>query len=149
MRLELDKLGTVGALVAAVFCPICFPKLALIGAALGLGALAPFEGWFVAAAQVFLVLALAGHVVAYRLHRERWPPLLAGASVLTVIVSLWVHYAEVVVYAGLGGLITATLWGAILARRPAAISALPGPPGYRRCSGEVHRSDTRDSGKLA
>lgn len=60
--LKLERSGTIGALAAAILCPVCFPKLALIGAALGLGALAPYECWFAAAAQVFLVVAQAGNV---------------------------------------------------------------------------------------
>ena len=56
--------GTTGALLAALLCPICSPKLALVGALLGLGVPAPSEGWFAASAQVFLIVALAGHGVA-------------------------------------------------------------------------------------
>lgn len=54
MRLQLGKLGTFGEVVTAILCPICFPKLALIGIALGLGVLAPYESWFDSASQIFL-----------------------------------------------------------------------------------------------
>jgi mercuric ion transport protein len=47
MKPRLEQTGTWGAVVAAILCPMCFPKLALIGAALGLGVLAPYEGWLV------------------------------------------------------------------------------------------------------
>ncbi len=70
-------MGTVGAFFMAILCPVCFPKLALIGAVFGLGVLAPYEGWFIAAAQVFMVVALAGHGVAWRQHRNIGIPLLA------------------------------------------------------------------------
>ena len=110
MKLPLERLGTVGALLAAIVCPICFPKLALIGAALGLGALAPFEGWFAAAAQVFLVLAVMGHLVAYRRHRNPWVLLLAGVGAALVLGALWVKYIEV--YLGLLAVVVATVWSA-------------------------------------
>ncbi len=103
--------------MAAILCPICFPKLALVGAMLGLGVLAPYEGWFAAAAQVFLVIALAGHVVAYRRHRNRWIGALAGAGGALVLGSLWVFYVETLVYLGLAMVLTATLWGVFAMRR--------------------------------
>jgi mercuric ion transport protein len=115
--LKLEKLGTVGALLAAILCPVCFPKLALIGALLGLGALAPYEGWFAAAAQVFLVIAFVGHVVAHRRHRNAAIPLLAGVGVALVLGSLWLHYVEALVYAGLGAVVAATFWSVLALRR--------------------------------
>ena len=117
MKLPLEKLGTIGALLAAIVCPICFPKLALIGAALGLGALAPFEGWFAAAAQVFLVLAVMGHLVAYRRHRSPWVPLLAGVGAALVLGALWVKYNEALVYLGLLAVVAATVWSVFALRK--------------------------------
>ncbi len=111
------KFGTSGALLAAILCPICFPKLALVGALLGLGVLAPYEGWFAAAAQVFLVVALLGHVVAYRRHRNRWIAALAGVGVALVLGSLWLFYVETLVYLGLAVVSAATIWSVFAMRR--------------------------------
>ena len=122
------KTGTTGALLAAILCPVCFPKLALVAALLGLGVLAPYEGWFAAATQVFLLIALAGHVVAYRRHRNRWIVALAGAGVALVLVSLWLFYVESLVYLGLGAVLAATLWSVFAMRRCASCAtgvALP------------------------
>ena len=130
--MKLEKLGTVGAMLAAILCPICFPKLALIGALFGLGALAPYEGWFAAAAQVFLVVALVGHVVAYRRHRNRWVTVMAGVAVALVLGSLWLHYVEMLVYAGLGALVAATVWSVFAMRGCASCETkLPAPAGDR------------------
>ena len=115
--MKLEKLGTFGALLAAILCPICFPKLALIGAALGMSVLAPYEGWFAAAAQALLVIALVGHVVAWRRHRNPGPLALAAAGVALVLGSLWIVYVEALVYVGLGALVAATLWSVIAMRR--------------------------------
>jgi mercuric ion transport protein len=111
------KVGTGGALLAAILCPVCFPKLALIGALLGLGVLAPYEGWFAVAAQVFLIIALVGHAMAYRRHRNRWIVALAAAGVALVLGSLWFFYAEAVVYLGLTAVLAATVWSALALRR--------------------------------
>ena len=111
------KFGTSGALLAAILCPICFPKLALVGALLGLSVLAPYEGWFAAAAQVFLVIVLLGHGVAYRRHRNRWIAALAGAGVALVLGSLWLRYVETLVYLGLAVVLAATLWSVFAMRR--------------------------------
>ena len=116
-KISMMKTGTTGALLAAILCPICFPKLALVGALLGLGVLAPYEGWFAAAAQVFLVIALAGHVVAYRRHQNRWTVALAGVGVALVLGSLWLFYVEPLVYLGLAVVVAATIWSALVLRR--------------------------------
>jgi hypothetical protein len=43
-RRIIEKAGSIGAIIGALACPICFPKIAIIGSAIGLGVLAPFEG---------------------------------------------------------------------------------------------------------
>ncbi len=42
-----DKFGTVGAILATMGCAMCFPALASIGAAIGLGFLAQWKGLFI------------------------------------------------------------------------------------------------------
>ncbi len=138
MRSRLDSLGTLGALLAALACPVCFPKIALIGAALGLGALAPFEGWFAAAAQVFLVIAGLGLLVTYRQHRRPVIPVLGWIGVLLVLGALWVRYVEGIVYAGLAVLVVATVWGMVAVRavKVSGVSSLNQGASYR----SPHRS---------
>ena len=41
-----DKAGPLGSVVAAASCPACFPALASLGAAVGLGFLSEYEGLF-------------------------------------------------------------------------------------------------------
>lgn len=121
MAKYLDKLGSIGAVVAAAACPICFPKLALLGGILGLGAFSAYEAQLVIAAQALVLIALAGHVWAYRQHRKAW---LLGAALLcgaAVFAGLYVFGSEWLSYAGFAGLIAAStydLW-ARLRRRPA------------------------------
>jgi mercuric ion transport protein len=114
MKAHLEKVGTIGAVAAAAACPICFPKLALIGAFFGLGALSAFEYQFLIAAQALVALAVAGHALAYLRHRNRW---LLGSALLSgsaVFAGLYVAGSELLVYAGLAGLVAASsadLWG--------------------------------------
>lgn len=128
MKPRFERLGTFGAVLAATLCPICFPKLALVGAALGLGVLAPFEGWFAMASQIFLVVAWLGHILAYRRHRNKWVPALATTGVLLVLGSLWFRYVEVLVYLGLFAVVAATIWSTFAVDRRAC-SSLPPPEG--------------------
>lgn len=122
MKTYLEKVGGIGALVSAAACPICFPKLALIGAFFGLGALSAFEYQFLIAAQVLVVLALAGHLLSYPRHRNRW---LLGAALLSaaaVFAGLYLFGSEILVYVGLAGLVATSatdFWRRFRNRAPA------------------------------
>jgi hypothetical protein len=132
MKSYLDKLGSFGAVIAAAACPICFPKLALLGAFFGLGGLAAYESQLIIAAQALVVLAAAGHVIA---HRSKWLLGVALAGAIAFFAGLYVAGAEVVAYGGLAALVAASaidLWRR-LPRRPRRESVLT-------CPGCGHRS---------
>ncbi|GLZ89353.1 hypothetical protein Pres01_54040 [Metapseudomonas resinovorans] len=42
-----DKTGSLGVLVSAMGCALCFPALASLGAAIGLGFLSQWDGLFI------------------------------------------------------------------------------------------------------
>ncbi len=98
----------MGAVVAAAACPVCFPKLALIGALFGLGAFGAYESQFFIAAQILVAVAVFGHALAYLRHRNRWLPAAAIASAAAVFGGLYWARAEILVYAGFAGLIIAS-----------------------------------------
>ena len=103
MRARLEKIGSIGAVVAAAACPVCFPKLALLGALVGLGALGAYESQLFIAAQALIVLAVAGHVLSYLRHRNRW---LLGSAILSgvaVFAGLYWLGSELVAYLGFAG----------------------------------------------
>jgi len=113
----VEKTGTVGAIIAALACPICFPKVALIGAAVGLGALAPFEGYIAIGVQVLFVLALVGQALSYPRHRNGW---LLGLSVFTtalLFVAYYLYASSVLLQASLALLVAASIWLVIENRR--------------------------------
>jgi len=110
VRIGLEKFGSVSAVLAAAACPVCFPKLAAIGALVGLGVLAPFEAYFIWVAQALVVLAFAGQVVAFRRNRNA---MLLGAAVLSTLAffaALYVVPSEMLAYVGLAGVVISGLW---------------------------------------
>ena len=119
MKPWLEKLGSTGAVIAAAACPVCFPKLALLGALFGLGALGAYESQLFIAAQALVVVALVGHVLSYLRHRNGW--LLAGAIAggAAVFAGLYWTGTEALIYAGFGGLIIASATGFWTRRRKA------------------------------
>ena len=117
MQNILEKFGSFGAIIAAMACPICFPKLALVGALIGMGALAPYETAFFFAAQILVVLAVAGHAISYKKHQNWKLLLLATASAILLFISLYMYVSEVLSYLAFGGLIIATKWLIIENRR--------------------------------
>lgn len=116
----LDKLAVLGALLSAAACPVCFPLLAAAGAALGLGVLARWEGYALYALQGFVLLALTGNVLTYRVHRKIGPLAVAIVGSLLVFFALYVWFNPLLIYTGLSGLMAAAVWNVVVRRRCAA-----------------------------
>ncbi len=108
MKAWLEKSSSIGAVVAAAACPVCFPKLALIGALFGLGALGAYEYQLFIAVQALVVIAVVGHALAYRKHRNAWLLGAAAASGAAAFAGLYLFGWEPLVYAGFAGLIAAS-----------------------------------------
>lgn len=117
MRLKLDNYGSFGAIAAAAACPICFPKLALIGAFLGLGALAKYETFFFYGAHLLIVIALVGHVISYKKVQNRTLLALAVISAALFFISLYLIVSEVLSYLALAGMFAASVWMIVQRRR--------------------------------
>ena len=118
-----EKFGTVGVVLAAAACPLCFPKIALVGAAVGLGSLAPLEGYTVIAVQLLFVLALVGHFLAFPRHRNRWLLALAVAATLLLFIAYYLFSSSVLLQVSVAGLVGASAWLAIELRRCARCTA--------------------------
>ncbi|MDQ3187277.1 MAG: MerC family mercury resistance protein, partial [Pseudomonadota bacterium] len=113
----LDRFGTAGAVVAAAACPICFPKLALVGAAVGLGAFAPFEIYVAIGVQILFVLAFIGQLLAVRRHRNRWLLAFSAVTTLLLFVGYYVIPSSILLQISLAGLVVASIWLAVELRR--------------------------------
>lgn len=109
MRALLDKVGSIGAVVAAAACPICFPKLAIIGALVGLGGLAAYEAQLFIAAQALVAVAILGHMISYRQHRRRWRLATAITAGAAFFLGLYALGSEWLAYAGLAGLMASSI----------------------------------------
>ena len=73
-----DKAGVIGAIVAAMGCAACFPALASLAAALGLGFLSQYEGVFIRYwLPLFAGIALLANVAGGLRHRQ-WHRMLLG-----------------------------------------------------------------------
>ena len=113
----LDKIGSVGAVIAGSAVPCCFPFLSLIGSILGLSFLAPYERYILYAMQVLVVVALVGSVIAFRNHRKIIPLLVGILSTAAVLYSLNTNMDVRFLYGGLAGLLVVAVWNSIEARR--------------------------------
>jgi hypothetical protein len=126
-RSFIEKFGTGGALIAALACPICFPKFALIGAALGLGVFAPYEGWVALLVQALFILALIGQLFAYRVHKNKWLLSLAIVTTALLFVGYYVIPSSILLQVSLIGLIAGSVWQ-VLEMRRCAKCAVEGAP---------------------
>ncbi len=128
-----DTLGTVGAVVAAMGCAMCFPALAGIGAALGMGFLARWEGLFITSLlPLFAGLALLSSLLGWLAHRQ-WQRSLAGmAGPTLVLLSIypWFGYSwrNWTMYGGLALMVLTGIWDLA-------------SPAHRRCDQSCHLSD--------
>lgn len=110
MKQYLDKLGSYGAVFAAIACPICFPKLALLGAVIGLGGLAKFEGFFIILLQVLLIASLVGHYMAYKRHKNKALLISVFTLVIGFFIAFYVVGSEWLLYIIFVGLIASSIW---------------------------------------
>ncbi len=108
MKTQLEKVGSIGSVVAAAACPICFPKLALVGALFGLSGVGAYEFQFLIAAQVLVAVAILGQALAYVRHRNGWILGAAIVSGIAVFAGLYLAGSEALVYVGFAGLVAAS-----------------------------------------
>ena len=115
-NLTLDKMGALGAVLAAAAAPCCFPLLAVVGSALGLSVLHPFTGYMAYVMQGLVLLSLAGNFLAWRRHRKWMPLAISGVGVALIFIGYYSNLARELVYVGLGVLVIAAVLNAIAAR---------------------------------
>lgn len=124
-RIALEKFGSVSAFIAAAACPVCFPKIALIGAIFGLGFLEQYEGYATRAVQVFALVAFVGQVVAFPRHRNWW--LLGFSAVATTLLFVAyyaIDFSPFMLQFALGCVIAASVWLVVELRRSAKRNAV-------------------------
>lgn len=113
----LDKVGSIGAVIAGAAVPCCFPFLSLIGSILGLSFFARYEGVIIYLIQGLVLLALAGSIIAYRGHHKVLPLILAAASTASVLYGMNTGLDIYYIYGGMIGLLIVAVWNTVEARR--------------------------------
>ena len=109
----IDKIGSIGSLVTAMACPACFPMLAVVGSALGLGVLHPFEGKILLVFQLLVVVALLGSFISYFNHCKILPLLIGVISPGLIFFALYIRFHSIIIYSGLLGLAVASVMNMI------------------------------------
>lgn len=110
-----DTFGTLGAIVATMGCAICFPALASIGAAIGLGFLAKWEGLFITTLlPLFAGIALLANGLGWFAHRQ-WHRSLIGIVGPTIVLLSrypWFQYSwrSWTLYGGLLLMLAVAVW---------------------------------------
>jgi mercuric ion transport protein len=90
-----ERIASLGTLVSAMGCASCFPALGALGATLGLGFLAQFEGLFInTLLPVFAVIALVSVLFAWWFHRRHFRGALGVAGPLMVLATLYLFWTD-------------------------------------------------------
>ncbi len=120
-----DKVGSLGAVVSAMGCAMCFPAIASLGGAIGMGFLARWEGLFISTLlPVFAWIALVINALGYFSHKQVIRSLLGMTGPILLLLSLypWFQYdwSTYVTYFALGLMVVVSIVDLI-------------NPGNRRC----------------
>lgn len=123
-----DKTGALGSVIAAASCPACFPALASLGAAAGLGFLSEYEGLFVTKLlPLFAGTALLANAVGWWRHRQWWRSVLGMVGPALVLAAVLLFFGQWwttrLLYTGLALMVGVSLWDLL-------------SPGHRRCNAE-------------
>jgi mercuric ion transport protein len=113
-----DKTGSLGAIVSAMGCSMCFPAIASLGSALGLGFLAHYEGLFLnTLLPLFAGLALLANLIG-GIRQRQWLRLVLGiAGPIMVLATLYLFWSDSwstdMFYAGLVLMLVVSIWDLI------------------------------------
>ena len=123
-----DKTGALGSIVSAASCPACFPAIASLGAAAGLGFLSEFEGLFLTILlPLFAAVALFANAAGWFSHRQWHRSLIGMIGPAIVLVALLLFFGQWrtawLLYVGLGSMVGVSLWDLM-------------SPATRRCGGD-------------
>jgi mercuric ion transport protein len=110
-----DKSGSFGAVIAAMGCSFCFPAIASLGAAIGLGFLAQWEGFLLTKVMPgAAILTLLVNVLGYFHHRQWYRSVLGviGPIAILLILNFWfaTYWRTDAIYAALGLMVAVSIW---------------------------------------
>jgi mercuric ion transport protein len=111
-----DKAGLLGSIVSAMGCASCFPAIASLGAAIGLGFLSQYEGLFIRILlPAFAGIALFANAIGWLNHRQWRRTALGLIGPVLVLTAVFVMraYGERsgwLLYAGLAVMLAVSIW---------------------------------------
>jgi mercuric ion transport protein len=110
-----DKAGALGSVVSAASCPACFPALASLGAAAGLGFLSEYEGLFLTTLlPLFAAVALVANAAGWFRHRQWHRSLLGMIGPAMVLAAMLLFFGQWwtarLLYTGLAAMVGIALW---------------------------------------
>ena len=118
-----DKTGVIGSIVSTMGCAMCFPALASIGAAIGLGFLSQWESSFVhVLLPLFALIALLANALGWFSHRQWKRSALGMIGPILVLIGRYT-FTSGVLYVGLALMLAVAIWDLL-------------SPAHRRCSPE-------------
>lgn len=111
-----DKTGLLGSVVSAAACATCFPAIASLGSAIGLGFLSPYEGLFIRfLLPAFAGIALLANGLGWFSHRQWRRTALGVLGPLLVLVAVFAmratgHRTGWLLYSGLVLMVVGSIW---------------------------------------
>ena len=117
MKSYIEKIPSIGAIIAAAGCPICFPALAAVGSVFGLGALAAYESQFLIITQIFAALSVLFAVISFRRTGHKLSLSIALISGALFFGSWYLFFSQAVIYIALAGIFVTAIWNTVLEKR--------------------------------
>ncbi len=110
-----DKAGSFGALISTAGCAFCFPAIASLAGALGLGFLGQWEGLFInTLLPLFAWVTLVINALGWLNHKQWNRSLLGMLGPVLLLLSLypWFQYgwSTYVTYSALGLMVAISIW---------------------------------------
>ena len=129
-----DKAGALGSVVSAMGCAACFPAIASLGAAVGLGFLSEYEGLFITKLlPLFAAIALLANGLGWFSHRQWQRTLLGMLGPAMVLAAMLLFFGQWwtarLFYTGLAVMVGVSIWDLVSpARRRSGADACELPP---------------------
>lgn len=109
-----NKAGALGAIVSAMGCASCFPAIASLGAAIGLGFLSQYEGLFIRILlPAFAAVALLANALGWLSHRQWRRTALGLIGPVLALAAVFLTYgrrSEWLLYVGLLFMVGVSIW---------------------------------------
>jgi len=117
-----ESTGALGSVISAMGCAMCFPAIASIGAAIGLGFLDQWEQLFrTTLMPIFALLALLASVLGWFAHHNFMRSLFGVIGPILVLLALYPLFSSssrnTVLYTGLALMVAFAVWDIFFRRR--------------------------------